>query len=158
MSSRSLFDRERAVYWPTEYADLVNLLKGTGPGGRASHAQFYKFNTGVIALAAVVGLVNGRQRDVGTARQEISTSAFASHRFGNVALDTYLFLVPLLASGDTDLLKSGREEEIIRQFERYAAGGLEVLHEALSASTDSTGMALMMAEIGRAIRSLRSES
>jgi len=158
MSPRSLFDRERAVYWPTEYADLVNLLKGTGPGGKASHAPFYKFNTGVIALAAVIGLAHGRQRDVGTARQEISTSTFASHRFGNVALDTYLFLVPLLASGDTDLLKSGREEEVIRQFERYAAGGLEVLHEALSISTDSTGMAVMMTEIERAMRRFPSEA
>lgn len=148
--SRSLFDRDRAVYWPAEYLDLVNLLKGLGPGEKA-HAPFYKFNTGVIALAAIVGLAHDRQRDIGPLRQQISTDTFASHRFGNVSLDTYIFMVPLLASNDTELLKSGREEEVIRQFERYAAGGLEILQDALSASSDSTGMSVMMAEIERAL-------
>lgn len=152
MSLRALFDRERAVYWPTEYVDLVNILKGVGGEGKTSYAPLYKFNTGVIVLAAVAGLVNSRVRDVGPAKQEISTSTFASHRFGNVPLDTYIFLVPLLADGDTDLLKAGREEDVIRRFERYAAGGLEVLQEALSVSADSSGMTLMMTKIEWALR------
>jgi len=152
MSARGLFDRERAVYWPTEYVDLVNLLKGLGPGGKPSHAPFYKFNTGVITLAAVVGLVHSRERDVGTAKQEISTGTFASHSVGNVSLDAFIFLVPLLGGGGVEQLKAGREEEVIRKFERYAAGGLEVLHGALSVSSDSTGMATMIAELGRAAR------
>ena len=121
------------------------------PTGKATHAPLYKFNTGVIVLAAVAGLVHSRVRDVGPAKQEISTNTFASHRFGNAPLDTYIFLVPLLADGDTELLKAGREEDVIRRFERYAAGGLEVLHEALSVSADSTGMAIVMSEINQAM-------
>ena len=74
MSARALFDRERAVYWPTEYVDLVNVLKGMGAGGKATHAPLYKFNTGIIVLAAVTGLVHTRVRDVGPAKQEIRDS------------------------------------------------------------------------------------
>ena len=152
MASGALFATERSVYWPSEYVDLVNTLKGLGAGGKPSHAGMYKYNTGVIVLAAMVGLVNGREREVGSSRQEISTSTFESHRLGDASLGAFLFLVPLLAGSDVEALRGEREEELIRAFERFAAGGLEVLHGAMSMSADSTGFSVVRAELDRALK------
>ena len=152
MASGALFANERSVYWPSEYADLVNTLKGLGAGGKPSHAGLYKYNTGVIVLAAMVGLVNGRERDVGSGRQEISTSTFESHKLGDASLGAFLFLVPLLAGAEIETLRAERDDELLRKFERFAAGGLEVLQGAMSTSADSTGLSVVRAELDRAMK------
>lgn len=154
MAEQSLFSGSRAVYWPTEFSDIVNMLKGLDAKGQSAHFGMYRYNTGPIVLAAMVGLFHNRERDVGPQRQEISTDTFESHKFGNSTLSTFILLVPLIGTEDIDLLRPEREDELIRKFERYAAGGLEYLRGAITNSADSTGESVIKAEIDRALRAI----
>jgi len=150
MAQPSIFSASRTVYWPGEFADLVNMLKGQDANGTSSHPPMYRYNTGAIIFAAILGLTHQREREVGTQRQEISTDTFETQRFRNTSLASFLLLVPLLGSGDIELLRPEREEELIRKFERYTAGGLEYLRGAMSRSPDMSGKAVIEAEIKRA--------
>jgi hypothetical protein len=147
----SLFSTPRTVFWPSEFADLVNMLKGQDAHGSPSHPPMYSFNTNPIVLGAILGIAHQREREVGPQRLEIGTDVFERQRFGNSSLASFLLLIPLIGTGDLDLLRPEREEELIRRFERYAAGGLEYLRGAMSRSSDSTGQAVLKAEIQRAL-------
>ena len=131
MRKQSLFSKERLVYWPEEFSEVVDLLNGRDREGRTVGSALYTFNTGAIVLAASLGAREKRKREVGARRKEISTSTFLGHE-----LEPYIFLVPLL--GDpalgTDFLRPENEEQVIREFERYAAGGLELLAGEMDAS------------------------
>ncbi len=131
MRKQSLFSKERLVYWPEEFSEVVDLLNGRDREGRAVGGPLYSFNTGAIVLAASLGAREGRKREVGPRRKEISTATFLGHE-----LEPYIFLVPLL--GDpalgTEFLRPENEEQVIREFERYAAGGLELLAGEMDAS------------------------
>ena len=131
MRGQSLFSKERLVYWPEEFSEVVNLLNGRDVEGRPVGNALYSFNTGAIVLAASLGAREKRTRDVGARRKEISTATFNSHN-----LEAYLFLVPLLGNPSlgADFLRVENEEQVIREFERYAAGGLEVLAGEMEAS------------------------
>jgi hypothetical protein len=153
MAQQGLFSETRAIYWPAEYSDLVNMLKGQDPAGQPSHQAMYRYNTGAVVLAAVVGLAHKRERDVGSQRQEISTDTFESQKFGNSSLSAFVLLIPLIGTQDIELLRPEREEELIRKFERYAAGGFEYLRGALSRSSDSTGQTIIRKEIADALMS-----
>ena len=154
MAEQRLFSMSRTVHWPTEFSDLANMLKGLDPGGQNTHHAMYRYNTGAVVLAAMLGLFHNREREVGPQRQEISTDTFESHRFGNSTLSTFILLVPLVGTQDIELLRPEREEELIRKFERYVAGGFEYLRGALATSADSSGESVIMAEIGRAITAI----
>ncbi len=104
-------------------------------------------------LAAVVGLIHKREREVGTQRQEISTDTFEGQKFGNSSLSSFVLLIPLIGTQDVELLRPDREDELIRKFERYVAGGFEYLRGALSNCSDSTGQTIIRAEIARALQS-----
>ena len=151
MAPQGLFFASRSIYWPTEFADLVNMLKGLDPTGAPSHFPMYRYNTGAVVLAAVLGLIHKRERDVGPQRQEISTDTFESQKLGNLSLASFVLLIALLGTQDVELLRPEREEELIRRFERYAAGGFEYLRGAMSISSDSTGQSVMKTEIARAM-------
>lgn len=153
MAQQGLFSGSRSVYWPAEYLDLVNMLKGLDSTGQPSHNAMYRYNTGAVVLAAVVGLVHYREREVGPQRQEISTDTFESQKFGNSSLSAFVLLIPLIGTQDVELLRPEREDELIRKFERYAAGGFEYLRGALSTCSDSTGQTIIRAEIARALSS-----
>lgn len=153
MAQHGLFSGSRSVYWPAEYSDLINMLKGLDSTGQPSHQAMYRYNTGAIVLAAVVGLIHNRERDVGSQRQEISTDTFEAQKFNNSSLSAFVLLIPLIGTQDVELLRPEREDELIRKFERYAAGGLEYLRGALSNSSDSTGQTIIRSEIARAMES-----
>lgn len=151
MAATGLFSSSRSIYWPSEYSDIVNILKGQDSTGQASHVGLYRYNTHAIILAAVIGLIHEQERDVGTQRQEISTDTFEAQRIGNSSLSSYVFLIPLIATQDLELLRPEREDDLLRKFERFAAGGLEYLRGALSVSSDTTGMSILKKEIGQAL-------
>ena len=151
MAATGLFSSSRSIYWPSEYSDIVNMLKGQDSTGQVSHVGLYRYNTGPIILAAVIGLIHGRERDVGTQRQEISTDTFESQRLGTSNLSSYVFLIALIATQDLELLRPEREEDLIRKFERFVAGGLEYLRGALSVSSDTTGISILKKEIAQAL-------
>lgn len=121
----SSFSREKSVYWPGEFSGVVNLLTGRDPNGILLTKSLYSFNTGAIVFAASVGVKYKRKRDVGSDRKEITTTTFASQK-----LDMYIYLIALLGdeSPNANLLRPENEDQIIREFERYAAGGLEYLN------------------------------
>lgn len=154
MAEERLFSESRTVYWPTEFADIVNMLKGLDASGQSAHHGLYRYNTGPVILAAMIGLFHNRERDVGPQRQEISTDTFESQKYGNEKLSTFILLVALMATEDLELLRVEREEEMIRKFERFAAGGFEYLRGAMANSADSSGEAVVMAEIARAVQTI----
>jgi len=157
MPNQDYFTSRGSVYWPSEFSDIVNMLSGKDSDEKPSHPSMYKLNTGPVVLAAVVGLVNGRERDVGSSKKEITTETFEGQQFGNCSLAAFLFLIPLLSKKDIELLRPGREDEMLRIFERFAAGGFEYLRGALSASSDPTGETVLNEEIRKALGSFNDD-
>ena len=153
MADQRHFSSSQTIHWPTEYAYIVNMLKGLDLNGQPSHDPLYRYNTGPVLLAATIGLAHNREREVGTSRQEISTDTFESHRLGNSqsTLASLILLIALIGTQDVEMLRPDREPELIRKFERYAAGGFEYLRGALSTSDDVTGQAVIREEIRRAL-------
>jgi hypothetical protein len=153
MADQKHFSSSQTIHWPTEFAYIVNMLKGLDLNGQPSHDPLYRYNTGPVLLAATIGLAHNRERDVGPSRQEISTDTFESHRLGNSqsSLASLVLLIALIGTQDVELLRPDREAELIRKFERYAAGGFEYLRGALSTSDDVTGQAVVREEIRRAL-------
>lgn len=155
MADPKLFSSSQTIHWPTEFAYIVNMLKGLDLNGQPSHDPLYRYNTGPVLLAATIGLAHNRERDVGPSKQEISTDTFESqtYRLGNSqpSLASLVLLIALIGTQDLELLRPDREAELIRKFERYAAGGFEYLRGALSTSDDVTGQAVIREEIRRAL-------
>lgn len=153
MADQKHFSSSQTIHWPTEFAYIVNMFKGLDLNGQPSHDPLYRYNTGPVLLAATIGLAHNRERDVGPSRQEISTDTFESHRLGNSqsSLASLVLLIALIGTQDVELLRPDREAELIRKFERYAAGGFEYLRGALSTSDDVTGQAVIREEIRRAL-------
>jgi hypothetical protein len=136
MRKQSLFSKERNIYWSEEFADVVNQLTGRDSEGRLVSVSLYPFNTGAIALASAVGIKFNRKTEVASdRRKEISTNTFAAHGF-----EPYIFLVSLVASPSIslDVLRPENEEGLIREYERYVAGGLEILRGEFDASGGQT--------------------
>ncbi|MVW64170.1 hypothetical protein GPY61_29995 [Massilia sp. NEAU-DD11] len=144
MARHTLFTKERTVYWPSEFATFVNFLKGQDDNGQQRMPALYGYNTGAMILAAAVGVVRKRKREVGAKTQEISTATFASQ-----GLEAYLFLLPLLGRADAsiDLLRPEHEDELLREFERYAAGGFEVLQGMFDASAGKSAEVILQQEM-----------
>jgi hypothetical protein len=135
MRNERLFSRDRKVYWPTEFIPEMNLLKGVDEKNQPVSHPLYPFFTGAMVLAASIGVANGRKREIGASgKQEIDTSTFASGQQGR--LEKFIFLIPLLGNSQLGLeyLRPENEEELVREFERYAAGGLEMLRGMFSES------------------------
>ena len=132
MRRPSRFSVERSIYWPAEFSDIVNALTGKmADGTSVPGTALYELNAGAIVFAAAVGLTSERQREVGSDRKEITTSTFTANK-----LDTYLFLIALLSKKNVDasLLRVENEEAVLRIFEGYAAGGLEILRKIFDES------------------------
>jgi hypothetical protein len=153
MAEQRHFSSSQTIHWPTEFAYIVNMLKGLDLNGQPSHDPLYRYNTGPVVLAATIGLAHNRQREVGPSRQEISTDTFETHRLGSSqsSLASVVLLIALIGTQDLELLRSDREAELIRIFERYAAGGFEYLRGALSTSDDVTGVRVIRDEIARVV-------
>jgi hypothetical protein len=143
MGRQSFFTKDRAVYWPSEFAPFVNFLKGQNENGQPNMPALYSYNTGAMVLAASLGVLHKRTRDVGKG-QEIMTSTFASQ-----GLEMYLFLLPLLGRGETnvDMLRPEHEDALLREFERYAAGGFEVLQGMFDASAGKSAEVILHQEM-----------
>ncbi len=146
------FTSNKTVYWPTEYSNIVNLLKGQSVSGEEINPGMYAHNTYPVVLAAIIGLVHNRTRPVSSPSLQIETETFTNHEYGGVRLVGFIFLIPLIATKDLDLLKPENEDKLIRIFEGYASGGFEYLRGALSESTDEDGSIVFQNEIRNAMR------
>ena len=63
--AQTIFATPKNAYWPSEFSDIVAMLKGVDENGKPTHAGMYRFNTGAMVLAACIGLRHGREREVG---------------------------------------------------------------------------------------------
>lgn len=153
MARKSLFTKDRAVYWPSEFAPFVDFLKGQDGSGQSKLPALFSYNTGAMILAASVGVVHQRKRDVGKG-QEIMTSTFASQ-----GLEAYLFLLPLLGRADAsvDMLRAEHEDALLREFERYAAGGFEVLQGMFDASAGKSSEVILQQEMLKVMQKAQEE-
>lgn len=128
LNQNSLFIADHTIYWPEKYEQVVEYLKnGTGTG--TNHQSLYKMNVEVIVLAACIGLKHNNALDLPSEKKEIALSTFNQHGFG-----VYLFLIPMLSEKQVsvDYFRNKDEEKrAISIFEKYAAGGLEILNERL---------------------------
>ena len=132
----SYFLKPRNMYWSEEHEDLVNFLtsgrNASDAAGERREARIFEFNVHVIVFAAVVGLLEGRRKEMSGGRKEVSTAIFENH-----SVDGYIFLVALLSGKDVDLdlfRDEAGEERAIRLFEEYANGGLSYLMERMTVS------------------------
>ncbi len=128
LNQKSLFSFDHTIYWPKKYDRVVAYLQN-GTGDTPNHQSLYKTNVEVIVLAACIGLNSQNSVDVPTERNGIDLFTFNSH-----SLSIYLYLIPLLAQDKVSIdffrNKEG-EDRAISIFQRYAAGGLEILNERL---------------------------
>lgn len=135
LNQKTLFSYDHTIYWPEKYERVVEYLKN-GMGHGENSQSLYKLNVEVLVLAACVGLEAGNAIDIPPQTKEISLSTFTSQ-----SLSVYIYLIPMLAEKDTTIdffrNKEG-EAKAVSIFQRYAAGGLEILNEKLlSNSLDS---------------------
>jgi dnd system-associated protein 4 len=128
LDQKSLFTYDHSVYWPKKYERVVEYLKN-GTSDIVNSQSFYKFNVEVIVLAACIGLREDYAIDLPSETNEINLSTFNGQNLG-----IYLYLVPMLSQTEPDVdffrNKEG-ETRAISTFERYAAGGLELLNDKL---------------------------
>lgn len=137
LNQKTLFSFDHNIYWPERYERVMQYLQN-GKGETANEQSLYKLNVEVLVLAACVGLTHDNFVDLPPSemKKEISLGTFISNNLG-----IYLYLIPMLAQEETNIdffrTKEG-EDKAISIFERYAAGGLEILNaKLLSNSLDS---------------------
>jgi dnd system-associated protein 4 len=121
---KSIFSRDRTIYWPEEYDDIVEFLKGSNG---ESKSGVFTYNTGIVVLAATIGLKDKYRKKIEGRRKEIALSTFEEH-----GLSHYIYLIALASEEklNLDLMRNeAGEEAAIRIFESYAAGGLSILNQ-----------------------------
>jgi dnd system-associated protein 4 len=132
LNQKTLFSFDHTIYWPEKYQRVIDYLQN-GVGQGENSQSLYKLNVEVLVLASCIGLEAGNAIDLPPQRKEISLSTFTSQ-----SLSVYLYLIPMLAEKDTTIdffrNKEG-EAKAVAIFEKYAAGGLEILNEKLLSNT-----------------------
>ena len=133
LNQKILFSFEHTIYWPEKYQRVVDYLQN-GTGQIVNSQSLYKLNAEVIVLAACIGLNAGNAIDVPSdKKKEIALSTFTAQ-----SLSIYLYLIPMLAEKDitVDFFRNKEgEAKAVSIFEKYAAGGLEILNEKLLSNT-----------------------
>ena len=81
-----------------------------------------------MVFAAAVGFSKGRRIEFAKTSEEIPWEVFV-----NAGAEPFMDMLAAVVSEDKDVLASDRDEERIRIFEEYAAGGLEIISERVDA-------------------------
>ena len=125
----SLFSYDHTIYWPSKYERVVKFLQN-GDEEKPNNKSLYRLNVEVIVLAACVGVKYGNFIDqLPPERKEIALSTFNDNQLG-----VYIYIIPLLsdAKGNIDLMRNKEGEDLaVTIFQKYAAGGLEILSDRL---------------------------
>ena len=80
----------------------------------------------VMVFAAAVGYSKGRRAEFAKTDEEIPWDVFV-----NAGAEPFINMLAAVASADKDILAHDRDDDRIRIFEEYAAGGLEIIAERL---------------------------
>ncbi len=125
---RGLFSFDHTIYWPKKYDRVVGYLQN-GTGDSDNPQSLYKFNVEVIVMAACLGIREKYAVDLSGETNDINLSTFNSQSLG-----IYLYLIPMPSDEEPNVdyfrNKEG-EDKAISIFQRYVAGGLELLNERL---------------------------
>jgi len=143
--SDPVFKKERTLYWPAEFGDVMAMLTGVREGGELGGPRLFQTNAHVMVLAAIIGVNNNRMRSIGNSqKKEISTQTFALQN-----LDRYLLLVPLMGNSPLgqDLLRAEHEDAALKMFEDYAGGGLEILARLFNESAGKSPEIVLQSEL-----------
>ena len=155
-------DARKVIRWPKKYSDVANILSSLKEDN--SHEDpflpFYKTNAGILIAAASIGLIKGIEEDVSTISgetNEIRTETFDQNRFGQIAFSYYVALIVFLHTKDKEIIRDDRDDELIKIFQKLAAGGLSYLKGSLfdRANSDRTGRTVILKEISDALKKLK---
>jgi len=133
LNQKSLFSFDHTIYWPSKYERIVEFMKN-GTSEKLNNKSLYKLNVEVIVLAACIGLRsnNAIEFPSNSERKEISLSTFNENQLG-----IYIYIIPLLSDeqGNIELFRNKEgENKAISIFQKYAAGGLEIMNDILNTS------------------------
>lgn len=126
LDQQKLFSGDHTIYWPAKFDDVIKYLRGETSSSQG-HKPLYPLNVHAIVLAACVGLKYQNPLKLDNEKKEIPISAFH-----NNSLSIYLYLIPIMSKSEVNLdFFRGRDGELqaIQIFEKYAAGGLEIINE-----------------------------
>lgn len=97
----------------------------------------------LLIFCAAVGYAKERRKSVPSSGKGVPYRIFENNQ-----REGYIYLLALAAEGDPSILSGERDDEVVRIFEEYAAGGLEEVEAWLSASpTDISGVQVLIARI-----------
>lgn len=133
LDQRSLFLFDHTIYWPSKYERVVEFMQN-GTTGKSNDNSLYKLNVEVIVLAACIGLREKNLIDFPSSseRKEIALSTFNQNKLG-----IYIYIIPLLSDKklNIELFRNEEgEDKAVSIFQKYAAGGLEILNDHLNTS------------------------
>ena len=137
----------------------MNILLSLREDG--SHEEpflpFYKTNAGILIAAASIGLIKGIEEDVTGETLTIRTETFDTNRFGQIAFSYYVALIVFLHTKDKEIIRDDRDDELIKVFQKLAAGGLSYLKGSLfdRANSDRTGRTVILKEISDSLKKLK---
>lgn len=81
-----------------------------------------------LVFAAALGFAKSRRTEFAKTSEEIPWEVFV-----NAGAEPFMDMLAAVASEDKDILAIDREEDRVRIFEEFAAGGLEIIAERLNA-------------------------
>jgi hypothetical protein len=154
-------DNRKVIRWPKKYSDVVNILSSLKEDN--SHEEpylpLYKLNAGILIAAAAIGLEKGIEEEVSTISgetNEIRTDTFDSNAFGQIKLSYYIALIVFLYTKDKEIIRDDRDDELIKIFQKLAAGGLSYLKGSFfdRENTDRTGRNVILNEISNSLRKI----
>jgi len=112
--------RKLEVLRNRKFEHLVEKLVSKKPD--AADRPLFLYNKDLMVFAAMLGYNEGRKGNVGKDPIKIDLETYASDE-----KDGYIYLLALLETQDTTILKDDRLKDAIKIFEHYCNGGLELL-------------------------------
>ncbi len=143
------FQSRKNIYWPKKYEGVVNTLRPQTETKAPSvdFKPFFKTNAHVLVFAAALGLVKGMREKLDKDRNEIDRLIFEGNQFQSQRLVYYMALIVFFSKKDekAEIIREENDDELIREFEELAAGGLKYLQDCQfnSENHDATAQTVM---------------
>ncbi len=113
----------RAIRRNKKHEDLVRRL--TEPAHPDSNKSIFPTMRELMCFAALLGFENEKQGPLVEPSLEIDGRIFVNHQ---QSLDV-LYLLALTTEKDANVLREDNEDQMVKFFEEYAEGGLEIIEQ-----------------------------
>jgi hypothetical protein len=154
-------NNKKVIRWPKKYSDIADIILSLNEDGSHEdpYLPFYDNYAGVLIVAASLGFTKSLQEDVGSSSSdtnEIRSDTFERSKFGQISLSYYMALIVFLHTRDRNMIREDRDDDMVKNFQRLAAGGLSYLRGAVfdRANSDRTGRVILQKEIASAIKAI----